>query len=220
MSLNPFAGTELEQPFQEGFAAGFISPDADDTPPSPFPLDAQDAYAKGVTSGRNATRGMRVPLIVPPEKPGTWEDLAHIGEIGVDVAHTLIEMSGAAAKTGIALAGALEIFVSVAIFGPDRSEPFFEEAAALGIQRVAEQLKASGVVTDNIDLFMAACDHADHDFGTADELTRQGFFHGTVFLDFDSAANEGKAHVHIADTKVLHFQTATPGIVELIDLPG
>jgi hypothetical protein len=218
MSLNPFAGTDLEQPFQEGFAVGFMSPDTDNTPPSPFSLDAQDAYAKGVTSGVDATHGMRVPPSVPPEKSGTWEDLAHFGEIGVDVTHTLIEMSGAAAKTGIALAGALEIFVSVAIFGPNRSEPFFEDAAALGMRRVADQLRANGVVTDNIDLFMAACDHADHDPDTGDELTRQGFFHGNVFLNFDSAANQGRAHVHAADTRVLHFQTATPDIIELIDL--
>ncbi len=220
MPSNPFAGTELEQPFQEGFAAGFMSPDTDNTPPSPFPLDAQDAYAKGVIDGRSATQGMQVPSVVPSEKAGTWEDLAHIGEIGVDVTHTVIEMMGAAAKTGIALAGALEIFVSVAIFGPDRSEPFFEEAAALGMQRVADQLRANGVVTDNVDLFMAACDHTDHDPSPGDELTRQGFFHGSAFLNFDSAVNEGKAHVHVANTRVLHFQTVTPGIVEMIELPS
>src|SRR5713226_1335970 len=48
MSLNPFVETELEEPFQNGFAAGFIPSDADNTPPSPFPLVAQDAYAKGL----------------------------------------------------------------------------------------------------------------------------------------------------------------------------
>lgn len=225
MSLNPFAGTELEQPFQEGFAAGFMSPDADNTPPSPFPLDAQDAYAKGVTSGRSATRGMRVPPVAPPSKPGTWEDLAHIGEIGATATHTVIEMIGAAAKaaatTGIALAGALEIFVSVAIFGPDRSEPFFDEAALLGMRRVSDQLKANGVVKDNVDLFMAACDHTDHESFAdgGDELTRQGFFHGSVFVDFDSAVSEGKAHQHAADTRVLHFQTADPSTLEVIEFP-
>jgi hypothetical protein len=221
MSANPFAGTELEQPFQDGFTAGFISPDADNMPPSPFPLDVQDAYAEGVVAGRKAMSGMAVPPTPPPDKPGTWEDLAHIGEIVADAAHTgvkVFRVAGTAAKLAFGLAGALEIFVSVAIFGPDRSEPFFDEAATLALSRVKKELEQEGLIADNIELFMAACDRTDHAVSDLDELTRQGFFHGSVFVNFDEALAEGQAHVHPGDTRVLRFQTTAPNMIEVIEL--
>src|SRR5262249_3485862 len=118
----------------------------------------------------------------------------------------------------VALGGALEVFISVAIFGPDRSEPFFEEGAAMALRRVMDELTQNGVVSDNLDLFMAACDRTDHDRTDEDEPRPQGFFHGNVFLNFEQASAEAESHAHPGDTVVLHFQTASPDEVELIQL--
>jgi len=215
MASNPFAGTDLAEPWQQGFVAGFLAPDDDHTPPSPFTPEAQDAYAKGAATGRDAVRGLALPPTPRPAKAGVWKDIIH----GTEAGKVLIEVVTAAKDVAnVALGGALEVFISVAVFGPDRSEPFFEEGAASAMRRVMDELTKNGVISDNLDLFMAACDRTDHDGSDHDELTRQGFFHGSVFLDFDQASAEAQAHSHPGDTVVLHFQTASPDEVEVIEL--
>jgi hypothetical protein len=216
MASNPFAGTDLAEPWQQGFIAGFLAPDGDHTPPSPFAPEAQDAYAKGAATGQDAVRGLAVPPTLPPDEPGVWKDIIHTAEAG----KVLIELvrAGGEDMAKVALGGALEVFISVAVFGPDRSEPFFEEGAASAIRRVMNELSDNGVISDNIDLFMAACDRTDHDRNDKDELSRQGFFHGSVFLNFDQASAQAQAHGHVGDTVVLHFQTASPDEVEVIEL--
>jgi hypothetical protein len=108
--------------------------------------------------------------------------------------------------------------MSIAIFGPDRSEPFFDEAALRAFQRIRQQITDRGIADDNVELFLAACDLPNHDLGDTDEFLRQGFWHGRVFLDFESARSEAKAHGHPDDTIVFRFQTASPGLVEVIGL--
>jgi hypothetical protein len=75
-----------------------------------------------------------------------------------------------------------------------------------------------GIIDDNIELFMAACALPDHNLGNDDEFFRQGFWHGRVFLDFDSAKEEATQHDHPGDTIEFRFQTASPGLVEVIEL--
>jgi hypothetical protein len=96
---------------------------------------------------------------VPPQSSGGWKDLIHAAE----VAKTLIKIANDTKKIAtFALGGALELFISVIIFGPDRSEPFFEVLAAQAMRRLMDELQQGGIVNDNIDLFMAACDRNDH----------------------------------------------------------
>ena len=84
---------------------------------------------------------------------------------------------------------------------------------------VRDALTAGGFSDTNVDLFMAACDRTDHAAPEqGDDLTRQGFFHGRIFLGVDQAMAEGNAHGHPDNTVVVHFQTATPEVVEIIPL--
>ena len=227
MLINPHTGTELEAPWQQGFAAGFLAADQDLSPPSPLTPDAQDAFTEGVSAGRFSIQGMRIPPVAPPESEGDWESLWKLGAEQA-AEHTLFEIAkhsipktlGRAAVGSFGLASAFVSVVSIAIFGPDRSEPFFDEAALRGLERVLQQISSQGMVQDdqNIELFMAACDLPDHGLGTQDEMLRQGFWHGRVFLDFESARAEAESHGHPDDTVICRFQTAAPGLVELVDL--
>jgi hypothetical protein len=132
--------------------------------------------------------------------------------------HQAVSKLGPAAAAKFNLAAGLFALLSIAVFGPDRSEPFFDEAALQALGRIVQQIAASGIADDNIELFMAACDLPDHNLGSDDEFFRQGFWHGRVFLDFDSARNEAIEHGHPDNTIVFRLQTASPGMVEIIDL--
>ena len=234
MISNPHAGDDLESTWEEGFAAGFLAADRDLSPPSPLTPEAQEAYSQGAQAGRfsiNGLLGIRVPPTAPPPEVGTWESIFEFGvEHGVE--HVLLELAkhqtikalgpaeatSAASKFG--LAGAVIFVISVAVFGPDRSEPFFDEAAIQAFNRVAQEITDSGITDNNLELFLAACDRSDHALGNADEFLRQGFWHGKVFLDFSSAKAEAAAHNHSGDMIVFRFQTSSPGLVELIELDG
>jgi hypothetical protein len=224
MLSNPHAGTDLEAPWEQGFAAGFLPVDGDLSPPSPLTPEAQDAYSEGVQAGRLSIDGMRVPSVAPPEEPGTWEGLLFVGEhVGEHalleyVKHQAVKQLGASAAAKFNLASGLFFLMSIAIFGPNRSEPFFDEAALLALRRAVEQISANGIADDNVELFLAACDLADHNLGIDDQFLRQGFWHGRVFLDFDSAKEEAIQHDHPGNTIVFRFQTASPGLVEAIEL--
>jgi hypothetical protein len=63
-SKNPYAGTPLEAPWQQGFQDGSAQPDAQHDPPAPYADDARTAYSEGVLAGQTATRP-------PPEKTTT-----------------------------------------------------------------------------------------------------------------------------------------------------
>jgi hypothetical protein len=196
--------------------------------------EAQEAYSEGVQAGRfsiNGMLGIRVPPTNPPAEVGTWESLFEFGvehavehaalEFAKHQAIKTLSVESAAKMAGqFRLAGPVIFVISVVIFGPDRSEPFFDEAALQALQRVTKQIAEQGVANDNVELFLAACDLADHALGSDDELLRQGFWHGRVFLDFESARSEATAHGHPGDTIVFRFQTASPGLVEMIELDG
>jgi hypothetical protein len=222
MSVNPHAGTDLEEPWQQGFAAAFIAGADTLSAPSPLSPEAQDAYMEGVNAGLTANRAMAIPATGAPPGPNTWAEIFEIGEITGDVLYTIhhVREVQEMMKFGAGLAGAFTIFISVAIFGPDRSEPFFDEAAQQGMRRVKDQLVQAGAISadDNLELFMAACDLGGHGVGDTDELLRQGFWHGQVFLTFEAAQNEARQHGHSGHTQVVRFQTVTPDIVELIDV--
>jgi hypothetical protein len=227
MLSNPHAGTDLESPWEQGFAAGFLAADKDLSPPSPMTPEAQEAYSEAVQAGRFSINGMRVPATASPKEVGTWDSLIEFGvEHGLE--HVLLELAKHNAKkvlgrevTGSSsLADAFLLVMSISIFGPDRSEPFFDEAAIRALERVTQQIAERGLADDNVELFLAACDLPDHNLGNADEFFRQGFWHGRVFLDFESAKSEAVAHDHPGDTIVFRFQTASPGLVEVIELDG
>jgi hypothetical protein len=221
MDGNPFVNTPLEEFWDQGFVVGFMAPNIDHPAPTPLAPDRAQAYAEGVLFGVTTAHGVSVPPVPPPAKPGTWKDVLELCEIGGDVGHTVYHIVTNIPKAaGIGLAGGITLFVSVAILGPDRSEPFFEEAADQAIRRVRNQLAEVGAIPDSVDLFMSACDRPDHHLGEQDEIFRQGFWHGRVFLSFDQAAAEGFAHEHPDDVKVLRSQTAAPGLIEIIELPA
>jgi hypothetical protein len=215
MATNPFAGTEFEQSWDQGFTAGFIDPDGAH-PPSPLTPDQQDAFSQGITAGQISERGVVVPPAEPPENE-TWQEIAHGAEIIVDAGHAAFEIMKGAAVVGTVGEAVLCSFLSVAIWGPT-PQPFFEEAATQAVAQVRQQLQDAGIVSENVELFMAACNRTDHGTSDLDALTRQGWFHGTVFLSFDQALAEATAHDHPDATRVLRFQSAAPDTIDVIEL--
>jgi hypothetical protein len=74
------------------------------------------------------------------------------------------------------------------------------------------------MMSENIELFMAACDLQDHGTDQADAMTKQGWWHGSLYLSFEQALAEGRSHGHTENTRVLRFQTAAPDIIDVIEL--
>ena len=68
MASSPFAGTELEDPWQHGFIAGWLAPDDVHQATSPLTPDHEDAYSKGVIAGQDANRGVRLASQANPEE--------------------------------------------------------------------------------------------------------------------------------------------------------
>jgi hypothetical protein len=217
MASNPFDGTEFQISWEEGFTAGFLAPSDDHPAPSPLTVDQQNAYLQGVLAGQVSKRGVVVPSSNPPEGHETWELILHGAAEVADLGHTAWQISIGAAVVGTVGEAALLTFLSVAIWGPTQM-PFFEEAARQAVGRVQQQLQEAGIVSDNVELFMAACNRTDHGMTDQDELTRQGWYHGNVFLSFEQAMEQATAHGHPEDTKVLRFQSMAPDTIDVIDI--
>lgn len=226
-SINPFAGTELEQAWQEGFAQALLAPTADHTPPSPLSLDAQDAFGKGATAGEVASGQLGMPP-TSFDEAGDWDKLAEIGGHAVaERAGFFIELIEAneagqltmTALSRIAIGGSLAFFLFLVFSGALTGEgDFIEDAARAALRRVRDKL-AAAQFDENIDLFMAVCDQQGHAHAATDEILKNGFWHGTIFLNFDQALAEAKQHEHLADIRIVHFQTAAPDIVEMLEVP-
>jgi hypothetical protein len=226
-SINPFLGTEFEEPWSQGFAAVLLAPDADHSPPSPLTPDAQDAYAKGVTAGEFAAGQLSVPPTAFDEA-GDWARVAEVA------GHSLLEGAGFfvelfEAKTAgeltlgalgsIALGASLSFTLFLVFSGTLSGQgDFLEDAAAAALRRVRDKL-AAAELADNLDLFMAVCDEQSHGLPATDEILKNGFWHGKIFLGFDQAATEARQHEHRSDVRVAHAQTATPDVVEILDVP-
>jgi hypothetical protein len=211
MEDNPFAGTEFEQSWSEGFLAAFADPDDDISAPSPLTLEQQEVYLQGVSAGRKAGAGWRPPHAPPTDLSSDWEEHA--------AKHTVLSVGGHLAKraplfgpTGAEVAGVLSevafgVFFSIAIWGP-ADVPTWDEGAVEILDRMRQQLADEGLVEDNVEPFMPACLLTEHQVTDDDELTRLGSWHGRVYADFDSALEEANEHGHSATTRILRYQSA------------
>lgn len=219
MAVNPFAGTDFEQSWQEGFVAGYLAPDDDHSAPSPFTIDRQAVYEEGVLTGRQFVGPFRIPPQKNTDHNETWETIVHIIVEIAEIGHAAFEISEGANVIGTMGASAIFSFMSIAIFGPTQL-PFFEEAAAEAVRGLLQQLSNDGVISQNIELFMAACNRTDHVNSptSSDALTIQGWWHGSVFLNFEQALSEGQAHEHPDETRILRFQSVAPDVIDVIDL--
>ena len=226
-SINPFAGTDLESFWQQGFAVAFMSPDTDHTPPSPLTPEAQDAWTQGATAGEVAT-GI---ISVPPtsfDETGDWGKVAEIGAHGaIEAGHFVYEVFQAATSPQVvtlaavgrlALGGSLFLVMGLIFTGALTGEEVLDPATTNVLGTVRDKLASAGIV-DTIDLFMPVCDQSSHGLGTSDALLANGFWHGHVFLSFDEAVNEGRSHEHPGSVRVVHVQSTTPDLVEVIDMP-
>ena len=93
-AINPYAGTELADPWAEGFEDGSSRPDGAHSAPAPYGPDAQTAYSEGVLAGQTAVNPApqksttdksdqqpAPPASDPsdqqaPQKEGEWKDTA------------------------------------------------------------------------------------------------------------------------------------------------
>jgi hypothetical protein len=164
-------------------------------------------------------------------EPEGWGDIVHntihVGEVGLLVGgllkgYYITQIAGRVVGNAVYAATVAEAlflnFFVLAIYGNGREAVFFEEAAQSAANRLSRELRESGLVEEAIDLFMAVCNQNDHGVTEDDELTQQGWWHGLVYLDFDQALQEGRAHGHPDGTRVLRFQTSTPDVVEIIEI--
>ena len=219
MADNPFAGTDFEQSWQQGFVAGYLVPDEEHPAPTPLTVDQQTAYAEGVLAGQEAVRGFSVPAGTTDQEE-SWGEILHTGSELVHFGHTAREIIAGEATAAGTIGGMLIfLFATVAIWGPTRL-PFFDEAAARSVSRVRRQLIEEGFISNDTELFMAACNRTDHEHDPAqdDDLTTQGWWHGKVFLSFEEALSEGQEHEHPDGTRVLRFQSGAPDVIEVIEL--
>jgi hypothetical protein len=176
-------------------------------------------YSEGVLAGQESVRSFSIPPATGEGKDETWTEIAHILAETAELGHAAIELGKGAAVLGTLGASAIYSFALDVLLLP-KEVPFFEEAAVQAMNRVRQQLTEEGIISDNTELFMAACNRTDHAHDPAhdDELTKQGWWHGMVFLGFEDALSEGKGHEHVDDTRVLRFQTAAPDVIDALDL--
>ncbi len=209
-----YAGTVYEDTWRDGFNDGYNDPNNDHSPPAPLQIDQQTVYSEGVLAGRDyAQRGLPVPPSSPPDGESAFATVADIGVKTAEVLHTAYEFTKSAAAGG---AGVFTLFAEIAIFGPERP-PFFDEAATQAMRDAADALQQTGSPTA-VSLFMAACDLDTHGNDPSDPMRRQGWWHGTVFATFDQALAEAQTHEHTDNTRVMHFVSTTPDMVEIIEL--
>lgn len=217
MAANPYSGTVFQDTWQSGFDDGSSAPDTDHSPPSVLVIDQQTTYREGVLAGQDSARGKDGAA---PESTG-WVTV--IKEAGIEVrefvAHVAFDLAfveDASLAMSSVTAGLL-LFAKVAIWGPERA-PFFDEAAAQAVAGILAELQAQGRTTSaNVELFMAACDQSSHGSDSSDALRAQGWWHGTVFLNFEAALAEAATHGEHPDrVRVLRFQSAAPGTVDVI----
>jgi hypothetical protein len=195
-----------------------MAPDIEHSAPLVLEPDQQTAYNEGVLAGQDiAAGGLTLPSV--PSASNVFGDYGQtVGEV-VEFTDGLRQIYKAwKAGGGIAVAGAgMEVitfgFLFFAILGPNRSDPTFDEAALQAVHALRDELASSGLISSGTEFFMAACAQDDHGRSGEDAMRREGWWHGMVFLDFDSAAAEEAAHEHVGI--IMRFQAATPDVVDI-----
>jgi hypothetical protein len=185
--------------------------------------DQGRVYEEGVLAGQDASSaGLALPSVPAPDN--AFGEIASLVGHAIEGGHTVSEVvKNAIAQDGVAVvkhvgAGIVFFFAWESILGPDRSEPYFDEAASQAFLRVRNELDANGLASDNVELFMAACDRKDHGNSDQDAMMKQGWWHGRLYLNFDQAQAEAQGHEHPDNTWVLRFQTVAPDTIEFIGL--
>jgi hypothetical protein len=221
MSINPYEGTEFAASWQQGVLALLMDPDADHSAPLVLQPDHATAYGEGVLAGQDiAEGGLSLPLVSSSSSVfGDYvETVGDVADYANDV-RTIFKrwrQGGVIAAEAAAMEAITFGFLFYAILGPNRSDPTFEEAALQGVLSLRDELAAAGLTSSGMEFFMAACAMDDHGRSGDDAMRREGWWHGRVFLDFDSAASDAAGHEHNAI--VMRFQAATPDLVEILRL--
>jgi hypothetical protein len=219
MSINPFEGTEFAESWQQGVLAVLMAPDVEHSAPLVLASDHLNAYNEGVLAGRDiADGGLALPNV--PSSSNVFGDYVEtVGDV-VDFANDVRQIYKAwkAGQVVAVEAATMEAitfgFLFFAILGPNRSDPTFDEAALQAVHAINTELVASGLVSSGTEFFMAACAQDDHGRSGDDAMRREGWWHGRVFLDFESAAAEEADHEHFG--VIMRFQAATPDVIDIL----
>ncbi|MGI8902002.1 MAG: hypothetical protein ACR2HA_13955 [Nocardioides sp.] len=219
MSINPFEGTEFAASWQQGVLAVLMAPDIEHSAPLVLEPDQQTAYNEGVLAGQDiAAGGLTLPSV--PSASSVFGDYVEtVGDVA-DFANDVREIykawraGGVVAVEGAAMQAITFGFLFLAILGPNRSDPTFDEAALQAVHALRDELASSGLISSGTEFFMAACAQDDHGRSGEDAMRREGWWHGMVFLDFDSATAEEAAHEHFGI--IMRFQAATPDVVDIL----
>ncbi|MGW1816767.1 hypothetical protein ACWCQM_24740 [Streptomyces sp. NPDC002125] len=212
---NPYEGTDFAESWHQGFGAGFTYPDRPNEAPFLLDSDQRTVYAEGVLAGNDAASHGQELSDVTPSGDAFAETAAHVGE-GVHLIADAKHIIKLRTLTSVGW-GAFWGIVLFAVLGPDRSdEYYFDSAARASLKQAYDDLSSTGMMTSNVELYMAACDQ-DHGSTEDDALTRQGWWHGMVYGAFEPAETEARGHEHLGNTRVLRFQAGLDEI-EMIAL--
>jgi hypothetical protein len=127
MALNPYAGTNSEQPWGMGFSWGFFSPDSSTKPPLVINPDDVNVFNEGTYAGQlAAVNGIVFDPVcfslanTAPEGPEEAMSWFHWFEL-IDIAVDIVQFKKHAAHLGVALA--VTAFIMMIPSGPPDSSP-------------------------------------------------------------------------------------------------
>ncbi|MDT0341358.1 hypothetical protein [Streptomyces litchfieldiae] len=221
MATNPYAGTDHEESWRQGFTAGFTFPDQVMEAPLVLESEQRTVYSEGVLAGQDAATQGQALLSVTPSDNAFGETAGHIAEavhVVGDVRHAVhtVHVGRQLSAFGTAGWGGFWAVVLFAVLGPNRAEEhYFDRAARESLRRFHDDLAGAGLA-GGVELYMPACDLL-HGTREDDVMTQQGWWHGMVYPYWEPAQAEGHQHEHPENTRVLRFRSGLDE-VEMISL--
>lgn len=188
-SLNPYAGTDLESAWQQGYDDGLARPGVDlPPPPGPYSLDSERAYLQGVAAANGRTS------INPEGTEGSG--LGELAMKGVEYGHKaydVVEVATELVEGGMkvavfSLGKGLLIGLLLTIVTPDEPPPDPSDPDLIGgeLARICRERNCS-------QLFMPLCQRPGHQ-ESGDAVFNAGYWHGGVHFDYWEAYSELMAH--------------------------
>ncbi len=216
MTSNPYAGTDLESVWAEGYEQGHKVP-SDTNPPFPASLEQQDhsdadkplqsVWLEGVNAGilvaeeEETVRQGQAAQVNPALKPGTADEGSNeeTRQFGLHTGIHAVTTAGEILETGEVAASLSSFFIIglVTLAFATTEVPEGEHASDPAVlQRwFAEECKKNGAT----ELFLAyckGCGAPGHNEGGGDKLTEEGWWHGRLYRgDHTAALAEAKQHL-------------------------
>ncbi|MGA5816514.1 hypothetical protein ACPC54_01430 [Kitasatospora sp. NPDC094028] len=188
-TANPYAGTDNEKWWQDGYDVGISHPPDPPEPPYVLETDTQTIWSEGALAG-NTDGGAE----------GWW---VHLDADGEGLKPTEPELASAgghvAAEAGLELAGhfiksikgwsLLPISVYLMLLDLESFDPTWDQVRGVAAAALNKSCGDKGCS----ELFLPMCVTSGHSV-SGDPLLDAGYWHGKLFMDFNSALPDTQAH--------------------------